>query len=225
MRRLSEEQRADPGLVGKLKGVPWLPIPGGEEGADAPPALVKIVADKVVLDDQLPPAPAPAADPAGRGVYIRRNVELQRYGYTEGCQGCVAAALGLAPRAHNSDCRERIRQLMAQEPEGAIRLEEARDRKRRGDAQELPEPRPRLTGPEGRQAAAAEPAVRTDAEKRASSAVGLDEPGAKRPAAVSSSSAVSPAAGAGSAAASSSSSMLFNLEILKAANMEELEQI
>lgn len=59
VRRLSEEQRADPGLVGKLKGVPWLPIPGGEEGADAPPALVKIVADKVVPDDQLPPAPAP----------------------------------------------------------------------------------------------------------------------------------------------------------------------
>ena len=83
VKRLPAGQRADPQLVADLKGVPWSPIPGGDEGQEVPPAVVKIVANKVVPDDQRPPVPAAGGgDAIGRGLYIRRNVELRRHGYT-----------------------------------------------------------------------------------------------------------------------------------------------
>ena len=45
-------------------------------------------------------------------MYIRKDVELARYGYTLGCEGCTAAAMGQKPRNHSSECRARIEQAM-----------------------------------------------------------------------------------------------------------------
>ena len=69
VKRMPEEQRADPEMVRGLKGVTWRPIPGAPaDGDDAPPAAVKIVAGQVVPDDQLPPVPESAATAIGRGL-------------------------------------------------------------------------------------------------------------------------------------------------------------
>ena len=42
------------------------------------------------------------------GIYIRRDVELQEFGFTDGCDGCEAAKLGLAHRQHSRACKARI---------------------------------------------------------------------------------------------------------------------
>ena len=39
-----------------------------------------------------------------RRVYVRRSVELARYGYTDRCIGCQHARLGLKPADHNEEC-------------------------------------------------------------------------------------------------------------------------
>ena len=62
-------------------------------------------------DDELPRAPTTRASEARR-VYIRRDVELARYGMTDGCQGCTAAHLGTTAMPHSEECRSRIMREM-----------------------------------------------------------------------------------------------------------------
>ena len=53
---------------------------------------------------------------------IRRGVELERYGKTEGCPGCLHAAIGGPARGHNEECRARIEREMLQDPELSLRV-------------------------------------------------------------------------------------------------------
>jgi hypothetical protein len=63
-----------------------------------------------------------------RQVYIRKNVELEKYGYTDFCRGCVAAALDQKAKPHTPECRARILEEMRKAGD-TERIEEA-DRKR-----------------------------------------------------------------------------------------------
>ena len=56
---------------------------------------------------------------------IRTDIELQKYGYTTGCPGCIAAEAGSKPVSHNAECRWRIEQRMAEDSESKERLEKA----------------------------------------------------------------------------------------------------
>ena len=47
-----------------------------------------------------------------RRVYIRRGIELQRFGYTDGCLGCAAAVGALKPAGHSAACRMRLESEM-----------------------------------------------------------------------------------------------------------------
>eukprot|EP00435_Cladocopium_sp_Y103_P049982 s1685_g15.t1 len=58
-----------------------------------------------------------------RGIYIRKDVELQHFGYTPQCDGCDAAQRGLGHRQHSRACKERIAAEMAKTNEGKKRLE------------------------------------------------------------------------------------------------------
>ena len=62
-----------------------------------------------------------------RGLYIRKNVELVLYGYTDGCSGCDAAIATLRPTTHSPACRLRIVQAMRAAGDTA-RLESAAKR-------------------------------------------------------------------------------------------------
>ena len=42
-----------------------------------------------------------------RGIYLRKDVELAMYGYTDGCDGCVSAQHGLSRKQRSAACRER----------------------------------------------------------------------------------------------------------------------
>ena len=60
---------------------------------------------------------------APRQVYIRRKVELTRYGFAEGCPGCNAAKGGAAPTAHRDAVRKRIEAaIIEDDSESAFRL-------------------------------------------------------------------------------------------------------
>ena len=57
-----------------------------------------------------------------RRVYIRRGIELQRFGYTDGCLGCVAAAGALEPAGHSNACRKRVEAAMLKVDVGSHEL-------------------------------------------------------------------------------------------------------
>ena len=44
-----------------------------------------------------------------RRFYIRREVELVKFCYSDNCDGCNAARLGTEAKPHSEGCRERIR--------------------------------------------------------------------------------------------------------------------
>ena len=58
-----------------------------------------------------------------RGIYIRKDVELEEFGYTDGCDGCFAAQNGLSHRQHSRACKARIRGELEKSEEGRKRLE------------------------------------------------------------------------------------------------------
>ena len=65
-------------------------------------------------------------------VYIRRDVEIRKYGVTLGFPGCMAITAVTTAQGHSPECRVRIEQRMLEDTtgEGAIRIEEANRRKR-----------------------------------------------------------------------------------------------
>eukprot|EP00971_Amphidinium_carterae_P329001 6461214-Amphidinium_carterae.2 len=58
------------------------------------------------------PAAVAEAPPAPRGVYIRRGVELEKFGPMENCPGCRAYVQGLKAVPHSALCRARISEAM-----------------------------------------------------------------------------------------------------------------
>ncbi len=76
---------------------------------------LRVNAESMVPERQLPEAPRPGHSEARRA-YIRKDVELVRYGYTTGCQGCRAARLNSRAQPHNEQCRNRIQQAMIDDP-------------------------------------------------------------------------------------------------------------
>ena len=112
-----------------------------------------VVVNRVQLDVQaaIPEREAPpptVGEQVPRRVYIRRSVELARYGYTDRCIGCQHARLGLKPADHNEECRARIVRNMTADDNLNQRVQIAQDRTvettppeaRTGERDPVPEP-------------------------------------------------------------------------------------
>ena len=211
---LDESRRRDRELFLAVKGVPWQLDPAVKE-LEVAPALVKVEAGPAVTAGSIPPPPPARAAGAGDGrrrqVYIRKAVELVKYGYAQGCEGCPKAELGLPPVSHSSDCRARITEAMKVDEGAAMkkRVDEAetrvaedqgkRARRAVEDAETGPEPASGSGGPASREpffdvqnpasagaassAAAAMPAVdrMRDSVKRAPEVETEDLRGRERP--------------------------------------------
>ena len=67
-------------------------------------------------------------EPMPRRVYIRRALELVRYGYTDQCIGCQHARLGLKPAGHSEECRARIVKHMTADDDLSHRVQIAQQR-------------------------------------------------------------------------------------------------
>ena len=126
VKRLPPSSRRDGDLIKALKGVPWRPRPGIVREPGVREVPVCIHADPVVGDDELPEKAKPRNYASGpRRVYIRRDKELKKYGYTVGCPGCDAARANLSGKDHTEACRERIQSKMEEDEESKRRLDEA----------------------------------------------------------------------------------------------------
>ena len=130
-------------LFNSIRGAPWELQPRAEGG----------VVNRVQLDVQasIPERQTPpptVGEQLPRRVYIRRSVELARYGYTDRCIGCQHARLGLKPADHNEECRARIVRHMTTDDNLNQRVQIAQDRivettlleARTGERDPVPEP-------------------------------------------------------------------------------------
>ena len=106
-------------------------MPKATGGTKRSPVKTAVVQSSV-KEYSLPPQVHPVASQPRR-VYIRTEVELARYGYTDDCPGCMAAALGTKAVGHSAECRARIEREMSAHPEGSIRIGGADIRRRDAD--------------------------------------------------------------------------------------------
>jgi len=114
-KRLPAIQAKDPELAKSIKGYPWNTTAGVGYNPEAGEVPVMVATEPIVPEEELPPRLPTARGPdiVPRRMYIRRDVELAVYGFTDGCPGCDAAKAGLNPVAHTAACRKRIEEAMA----------------------------------------------------------------------------------------------------------------
>ena len=110
--RRSEEERWNQEEFNKGRGTPWEPIPG--EG----PIQVKSRFRIRDRPDEEEPLKAPEIREAKpRRIYIVKS-DLDKYDYTPGCKGCIAANRGQVSVPHNEQCRLRIEaKIETEDPE------------------------------------------------------------------------------------------------------------
>ena len=93
-------------LIKKLQGTPARPDPNREQ-------LMKLM--RVRFDPpqvgQPDPTMQPRKEPQMRRMKITESM-LQKYGSTEGCEGCRAKAAGMTQKPHGEACRKRMEQAL-----------------------------------------------------------------------------------------------------------------
>jgi len=123
--RLRPDEAADPVLVTQIKGKPWQMTPSMPREAAPEDLPVRIVVEPEIPISELPVRTEATSEPRRPyRVSIRKNVELAKYGPTDGCQGCIHSVAGLQARQHNEECRARIEREMRQDPELCVKVEE-----------------------------------------------------------------------------------------------------
>ena len=143
IRRVPKEDSGDGMLFNSIRGLPW----------DLQLGVERQIVNRVQLDVRaaVPEAQAPpptAGEQLPRRVYIRRAVELARYGYTDQCIGCQHAKLGLKSADHSEECRARVVRHMTTDDDFSQRVQFAQQRivdtvpseAQAGEGDSVPEP-------------------------------------------------------------------------------------
>ena len=92
-------------------------------------AQARIVSVPMVAVENRPAIPVmEPRDYKARQFYIRREVELAKYGLSDDCEGCRVAQVGAEAKPDSEGCRERIRQAMMNDDVGQQRLRAAEQR-------------------------------------------------------------------------------------------------
>ena len=123
VQRKAEEQRWSERNLEMVGGVPWKTSPEQDSGEEVMPAIdmpMECQEDMARPDET-------ESDYVPRRLYIRKG-DLDKYGMTSGCKGCLAALRGLRGTAHSEECRRRIMKEMGTSEEGRGRLNEAKAR-------------------------------------------------------------------------------------------------
>ena len=118
IRRLPEEERWSNELITNIRATPRYPNPHkkpkeGEDRLEAPhdEELSPMTSDKAEIkrgtSDELSPPTSGPRDSAMRELKITKRI-LEKFGYSDGCEGCLHAEAGLSHRAHSATCRTRI---------------------------------------------------------------------------------------------------------------------
>ena len=110
------------------------------DAVDVPSARLRVFADAVVAEADLPePECEVKTTIFPRRVYIRKHVELAKYGYIDGCAGCHKASRGVAGGVHSEACRSKIEKAMKEDPDLQTRVEASSERITQAIADELME--------------------------------------------------------------------------------------
>ena len=121
-------QRGDAAYAKSIRGVPWQPNPAdAAEGEPLGMAQARIVSvPMVAVENRLAIPVTDPGDYKARRFYIRREVELAKYGFSDDCEWCRVAQVGAEAKPHRERCCERIRQATMNDDEvacgGAARL-------------------------------------------------------------------------------------------------------
>jgi len=102
VRRRPEAERWDHDLVANMKGTPQ------RMSADLPGEERPVAVDVEPPEEGEPDELKPSRSGGRRQLYLKKN-DFERYGYTEGCEGCRKMKLGRrAPYPHRRSCRDRL---------------------------------------------------------------------------------------------------------------------
>ena len=102
--RMPVRQRGDAAYAKSIRGVPWQPSPA--EGELLGMAQSRIVSVPTVAVENRPAVPVmEARDFKARLFYIRREVELAKYGFSDDCEGCRVAHVGAEAKPHSEGFR------------------------------------------------------------------------------------------------------------------------
>ena len=131
VRRKPEEERWNPDLVKGMKGTPWDPNPGQESGGNSGGTLGM----PIFLEPECPEVPRVAPETFEKQAQSRKHYimksDLDKYGYTPSCPACSETRAGLARTGgvfHSPECRARIENRMAEDPQAKARLEKSHTR-------------------------------------------------------------------------------------------------
>ena len=144
VKRFNSADERDPALFLGAQDLPW------QNDVPHSPLALQMPATG---ERDLPDVPEPDKRWT-RKVYIRADVELKKFGFTDKCPGCNAVKGGKAPQSHNPTCRARIEAAMNADPQLAQRVELAQDRQGiedavRAHAQQTPSTQVSLSAPSG----------------------------------------------------------------------------
>ena len=107
-RKGTKEERWASGQVENMKGTPWEPEPGREEGEVA--VRLRIWNEKEKTEGPRMPEGIDRPKVGRRFRILKEDVE--KYDPTPGCQGCHNAMVGKAAVNHREECRDRMAQCM-----------------------------------------------------------------------------------------------------------------
>ena len=100
------EDRWKRSRLDEMKGTPWEPV----EGSTSIDVKSQILAKKGM--QEIPEVKDPAKEePSVRRTYITRQ-DVEKYGMTDGCPGCIAANRKEKARPHTEECRIRLEHAM-----------------------------------------------------------------------------------------------------------------
>ena len=123
IKRMVEEERWDSEFIRSLQGTPQQPDPR-RRGTTVP---ISFRFEAKAAEVQVQPAKE-MAEPASRRRGITQT-DLDKYGLTPGCPGCLAKQRGeIAKRGHSEACRRRIEGMMKDDVDDRRKIEASEER-------------------------------------------------------------------------------------------------
>jgi hypothetical protein len=126
IKRVPDDEKWQRSLLDQMVGLPWQLRPTSSKSleSEAPAVEIELAEDKP--EDVLPAAEPKRRNYIPRGIYVRRDVELKQFGYTDGCDGCERARAGLSHRAHSQACKQRIMEELSKTEAGKKKVDKVR---------------------------------------------------------------------------------------------------
>ena len=115
IKRRSEGERWNIENINGVRGTPAEPVPG--QGKRRVPIKVRMGEANDGKVDGKDDVDAGMEEQAPRRARITKKY-YERYGYTEGCEGCGRLMAGLGQRPHTESCRERMEETLEGDEEG-----------------------------------------------------------------------------------------------------------